>query len=172
MNDATIARIMEEMSYGLYIVGSTGSDDVDGMMADWVMQVSFRPRMLAVAFENDARTLQNLRKHGSFTVNVLSQEAHSMSVAARFAQPYFEEKIRGRGTTLTRVHHKLEDVAYRLTASGVPVLDDAMAWLECVAEQFVGVGDHTLVIGRVTDGELRHDGEPLTSRYTGWSYSG
>lgn len=172
MDDSTIARIMEQMSYGLYIIGSKGDGDVDGMLADWVMQVSFRPRLLAVAFENDAQTLRNLRAHSAFTVNVLSQEAHGMAVAGRFAQPYFDEKVRGRGTTLTRVHHKLEGVGYRLTAAGVPVLDDAMAWLACETEQFVGVGDHTLAVARVVDGELRRDAEPLTSTYTGWNYSG
>ena len=41
----------------LYIVGShdTASEN-NGMMADWVMQVSFVPRMVAVSFENDPHT--------------------------------------------------------------------------------------------------------------------
>ena len=52
------------------------------------------------------------------------------------------------------------------------ILDEAMAWLECEAEQFVPAGDHTLVIARVLDGRVLRAAEPLTSTYTGWTYSG
>ncbi|MFQ6019933.1 MAG: flavin reductase, partial [Dehalococcoidia bacterium] len=55
--DDEISRAMSEMPYGLYIIGSRAGDEVNGMMADWVMQVSFAPRLIAVAIENDARTL-------------------------------------------------------------------------------------------------------------------
>ena len=69
MTEQAVKDVMEEMAYGLYIVGSCKDDDVDGMMADWVMQVSFDPRLVALAFENDARTLQNIRANNTFTIN-------------------------------------------------------------------------------------------------------
>ena len=172
MTEQAVKDVMEEMAYGLYIVGSCKDDDVDGMMADWVMQVSFDPRLVAVALENDARTLQNIRANSTFTINFLSQEEHSMSLAGKFAQPYLDAKINGRSRTGLNVHHKLDGLGYTRTSRGVPLLDDAMAWLECEAEQFLPVGDHTLVIGRVLNGEMRRDAEPLTSTYTGWNYSG
>lgn len=171
MVNGIVKQIMDEMCYGLYIVGSKDGE-ADGMMADWVMQVSFSPRLVAVAFENDARTLANIRRHGTFSLNFLSQEAHGMAVAQKFAQPYMDEKVRGRTDTAVKVHHKLDGVAYKLTPRDTPVLDDAMAWLECEAEQFVPAGDHTLVIARIVEGELRQEAEPLTSAYTGWNYSG
>lgn len=172
MTEDVVKTVMEDMAYGLYIVGSCQGDEADGMMADWVMQVSFNPRLVAVALENDARTLQNIRANAAFTLNFLSQEQHGMSLAGKFAQPYFDAKIAGRGNTPARVHHKLEGLAHARTARGAPVLDEAMAWLECEAEQFLPMGDHTLVIGRVQDGQIRRDAEPLTSTYTGWNYSG
>lgn len=168
----TVDNVMEEMAYGLYIIGSCNGDDVDGMMADWVMQVSFSPRLVAAAFENDAQTLRNIRSNGAFTVNVLSQEPRSMSLAASFAQPFLDAKIQGRGGDAAMTHPKLANVPYTRTAAGAPVLDDAMGWLECEAEQFVPAGDHTLVIARVLAGLLRRKAEPLTSTYTGWNYSG
>jgi flavin reductase (DIM6/NTAB) family NADH-FMN oxidoreductase RutF len=167
-----IQDVMAAMPYGLYIVGSRGSDGLDGMMADWVMQVSFDPRMVAVSLENDARTLENIRATGGFSVNLLSEEEASMALAAKFAQPYYDEKVSGRGGTSTRVHHKLESVPHSVTASGVPILDRAMAWLECKAREFVPLGDHTLVVGDVRDAALLRDASPLTSTFTGWNYSG
>ena len=168
-----VARVMDQMPYGFYIIGSAVDGDVNGMMADWVMQVSFEPRLVAVSFENDARTLQNVRTSRVFTVNLLSQEEHSMELASKFAQPYYGAKVKGRaGTAATAVHHKLEGIPHTKTVNGCPVLEAAMGWLECRAEEFVPAGDHTIVIGAVLDGRLVRDGEPLTSSYTGWNYSG
>ena len=163
---------MEQMSYGLYIVGSRSGDAADGMMADWVMQVSFEPRLVALAFENDARTLENIRATRAFSINLLSQDEAGMALAAKFAQPYYDAKVGGRTVLAARVHHKLDQIPHTFGPDGSPVLDAAMAWIACEAEQFVAAGDHTLVIARVRDASMVHEGEPLTSRYTGWNYSG
>lgn len=169
----TIEEIMETMPYGLYIVGSSnGQGDRDGMMADWVMQVSFTPRLLGLALERDARTLQNIRDTGVFSVNLLPQNEPGMALAAKFAQPYYEAKIAGRGDTPVRVHHKLDHIAHTVSDRGCPVLTDAMAWIECELDRFIETGDHMLAIGRVLRGEHLREGEPLTSTFTGWNYSG
>ncbi len=166
-----IKAVMDEMPYGLYIIGSRMSDEVNAMMADWVMQVSFVPRLVAVSFENDAQTLANVRDSSVFTVNLLPQE--SMELAARFAQPYHGDKVKGRPEAeAAKLHRKLEGIPYTQSARGGPILEDAMAWLECEAEQFLPAGDHTLVIARVLDGRVLKDAEALTSTYTGWTYSG
>ena len=95
MNEDHVAKVMDEMPYGLYIIGSKADDEVNGMMADWVMQVSFNPRLVALAFENDARTLENVRSNNVFTINFLSQDHQGMELAAKFAQPYYDSKVRG-----------------------------------------------------------------------------
>lgn len=165
---------MHEMPYGLYIVGSKEPEGkVNGMMADWVMQVSFDPRLVAVSFENNSHTLANLRERPHFSVNLLAQDVESMELARAFAQPYSGAKVSGRkGEEATKVHYKLDSLAYRLTDRGCPVLDAAMAWMECEAGQFLAIGDHTLVVGRVLDGRVEREAEPLTSTFTGWTYSG
>lgn len=174
-HEQTIADVMEQFPYGLYIVGSRSPDgEPNGMMADWLMQVSFEPRMVAVAFEKDAHTLENIRADGVFTVNMLSQDAANMQIASRFAQPYYGSKVKGRsGFALTEVHHKLDGIAYRASESGCPILHGVMAWLDCRAADFIEVGDHVLVVGEVMDGALERPGdEVLTSTFTGWTYSG
>ena len=96
-----------------------------------------------------------------------------MQLAAKFAQPYYGAKVKGRvGAAAAEIHHKLEGLPYSKTASGCPVLEAAMGWLECQAEGLVPAGDHTIVIGRVLEGQLVREAEPLTSGYTGWNYSG
>ncbi len=97
----------------------------------------------------------------------------SMKLASKFAQPYEGSKVAGRkGEEARKVHHKLEGIDYSVSEHGCPLLDAGMAWLECEVEQFVPIGDHTLVVGRVVDGRIQRDAEPLTSTFTGWTYSG
>jgi flavin reductase (DIM6/NTAB) family NADH-FMN oxidoreductase RutF len=173
---------MHEMPYGLYIIGSketgdpssgSGQAQVNGMMADWVMQVSFNPRLVGVAFENDSHTLGNIREHNVFTVNLLSADPAGMELARPFAQPYSGAKVKGRkADEAEKVHYKLDGLAYRTTERGCPVLNEALGWLECEAEQLIALGDHTLVVGRVLDGGVEREGEALTSIFTGWTYSG
>jgi flavin reductase (DIM6/NTAB) family NADH-FMN oxidoreductase RutF len=167
-------RVMHEMPYGLYIVGSKEADGrVNGMMADWVMQVSFDPRLVAIAFEGNSHTLQNIRERRFFTVNLLAQDDDSMELARRFAQPFSGEKVAGRkGPERNEVNYKLEGLAYSATANGCPVLDAAMAWLECELRETHDIGDHVLVVGAVLDGAMLKEAEPMTSSYTGWTYSG
>ncbi len=170
-----IERVMHELPYGIYIIGSREEAEgkVNGMMADWVMQVSFEPRLVAVAFEGDSHTLANIRERTFFTVNLLSQDEESMELARRFAQPYSGEKVKGRrGDEAAALHYKLDGLPYDLTDNGAPVLEASMAWIECEAEEFVPVGDHILTVGRVVDGAMVREAEPLTSTYTGWTYSG
>jgi flavin reductase (DIM6/NTAB) family NADH-FMN oxidoreductase RutF len=175
LSEADIERVMDEMPYGLYIIGSIEPEDgkVNGMMADWVMQVSFNPRLIAVSFEKNSHTLGNLRANPNFTVNLLSQDRESMEMARPFAQPYSGSKVEGRTEDeAAKVHYKLDGLPYQLTDIGCPVLEGAMAWLQCEAEQFIDIGDHVLVVARVLDGRVERAAEPMTSSYTGWTYSG
>jgi flavin reductase (DIM6/NTAB) family NADH-FMN oxidoreductase RutF len=113
----------------------------------------------------------NIRESPVFSVNLLAED--SMALAAKFAQPYYGSKIRGRvPPATTDIHHKLEGVPYRLGETGCPILEDTLAWLECAVETLLPVGDHTLVVGRVLRGAVARNAEPLTSTITGWPYSG
>jgi flavin reductase (DIM6/NTAB) family NADH-FMN oxidoreductase RutF len=134
------------------------------------LQVSFQPHLLAIAFENNAQTLANIRTNSFYTLNFLSQKEASMRLAAKFAQPYLASKI--GGPRVRGVHHKLEEIEYKLTRNGAPILRQAMAWLECRAADFILTGDHTVVVGEILDGSLVRAEEPLTSTFTGWTYSG
>jgi len=175
MTDEHIQAVMHEMPYGLYIIGSKEPEDskVNGMMADWVMQVSFSPRLIALSFEKNSHTLGNVRADPHFTVNLLSQDRESMELARPFAQPYSGAKVEGRSDAeAQKVHYKLDGLPYALSHLGCPVLKGAMAWLQCEAEQFLDIGDHVIVIARVLDGRVEREAEPMTSGYTGWTYSG
>ncbi|HLF72595.1 MAG TPA: flavin reductase family protein [Dehalococcoidia bacterium] len=167
-----VHEALETFPYGLYIIGSRGSDNVNAMMADWVMQVSFAPRLVAVSLERNSTTLRNLRETGVFSVNILP--AAQRTLAVKFCQPRDASKIVGRSEKHSaHVYDKLRDVDYREgELTGCAILEAALSFLECEVHELVDVGDHTLALGRVLDGNVQHDGEPLTNRILGWQYAG
>jgi flavin reductase (DIM6/NTAB) family NADH-FMN oxidoreductase RutF len=167
-----IVDALEQMPYGLYIIGSRGTDNINGMMADWVTQVSFQPRLVAVSLERNSTTLRNLKETGYFTINMLAAEQRALAV--KFCQPRDASKIVGRSAAASAVvYDKLSDVPYQMGAqSNCPVLDDGLAYLECQVHDLVEAGDHTLALGRVLDGRVLREGEPLTQRILGWQYAG
>ena len=167
--DRPLAAAMHEMPYGVYFIGSVRDSEPSAMIADWVMQVSFRPRLLAIAFERDSYSLASITRNHALTVSLLSQDCFHL--ASRFLQPRDPTKIGGRSRR-DQLHDKLHGAAYWTTDRGCPVLDDALTWLDCEAQQFLPAGDHVLAIARVLQGGTQAQGEPLTSLNTGWTYSG
>jgi flavin reductase (DIM6/NTAB) family NADH-FMN oxidoreductase RutF len=147
---------LEQISYGLYVVGSKNGDEVNGMTANWLTQISFEPRMVALAVEAQSHTMANIRASGVFSVNLVAEA--DTKLIEQFVQPQ------------ERAGNKLGGVDFRTEQTGCPILEGAIAWLECEVAQTVMTGDHELVIGTVVNGGQNREGDPLTLRAMGWSY--
>ena len=161
---------LDMMNYGMYVVGSRGPMGMNVMAAHWLMQVSFKPRLVALSLENDARTLANVRETRVFSVNVMGEDSHEL--IASFLQPANPGKVRGRHAIGPGTIDKLAGVPHKLMATGCPILKDALAWYECEVEGGIPTGDHTLVVARITDGGQINHGRPLRDDDLGWTYSG
>lgn len=168
-----VERAMLAMSYGVQVIGSRDAEGAfNAMLADWVMQVSFKPRLVAASIENDARTLRYIRATKVFSVNLL-HEKDGVEIARKVVMPAEGRKVKGRSEEAAAVvHHKLEGLRYHLSESGVPILQDALGWFTCEVETFLPTGDHTIVVGRVTDGGILRSGDMLIERDLGWEYAG
>ena len=107
--DDDLKEALHELPYGMYVIGSSDGATPNAMIADWVMQVSFNPRLISVSYELDSSTLARIRKHKFFTVNLLNQENNGMALAAKFVQPTDSTKIKGRqGAGPAQKMNKLE----------------------------------------------------------------
>ncbi len=167
-DDSRIA--LDMMNYGMYVVGSRGPAGLNVMAAHWLMQISFKPRMVALALENDARTLANIRESRVFSVNVMGED--SMELIASFLQPQLPTKVQGRHNGRVAPLNKLDGVPHATMTAGCPILQAALAWFECEVEGGLPTGDHTLIVARITDGGQINAGRPLRDDDLGWTYSG
>lgn len=117
----------------------TASDEFGhllGLTVSSCTSVSLDPPLLLVCILNRSPLLGPLRAGACFTVHLLS--AQQEEVAKHFA---------------TRMIDKFEDLdlRFRITSSGCPRLDGALAALECSTQDLFPGGDHTIVVGRVID---------------------
>lgn len=115
-----------------------------GLTANSVTSVSLEPPLVLVCLSDSSASLEVIRGTGGFAINLLG--ASDAELAARFAHK--EAAVRFQG------------VALRPEGSQVPVLEAAIAWLECRVHQTFPAGDHVVVVGAVTAVEAG-DGDPL-----------
>ena len=141
---AHFRSVMGNFATGVTVVTAAGPEGPVGMTANAVCSLSLEPLLLLVCFANGARTLRVVRDTERFGVTVL--EAGQEDLARRFASKLPEaEKFAG-------VPHAVHD--------GIPVLEDALAWVGCTLDRLIPGGDHTIGIGAVESAEAG-GGTPL-----------
>jgi flavin reductase (DIM6/NTAB) family NADH-FMN oxidoreductase RutF len=132
-------RVLWAMPYGLYVLGTRAGDRRNGMTINWVTQVSFDPKLIAVSVEKEAFTHELLAEGGVFALSLIDRE--DRAVVRKFTKPV-EVDTEAR---------TLNGFAYHDGLSGAPVLDQAAAFVDCAVRQQVDVGGHTLFLGEVVD---------------------
>jgi flavin reductase (DIM6/NTAB) family NADH-FMN oxidoreductase RutF len=114
-----------------------------GLTASAFTSVSLDPPLVLVCVDHAATAYPDLQTHGRFAVNLLGKSQEHL--ARRFA-------LSGGD--------KFAGVACRPGRTGLPVLDDVVAVLECrIVHRYEG-GDHTIFVGQVEDVAV-HGGSPL-----------
>jgi len=129
-------RTVGRYATGVTVI-TTVIDDVDhAMTSNSFTSVSLDPLLVLFCVERESRFHEAVTASGIWGVSVLARTARRH--AAWFAT---------RGRPLIG---QFDAVEYHRGESGVPLLADAIAWLECQTLQQVPAGDHTVLIGEVT----------------------
>ena len=133
-------RVLWTMPSGLYVLGSTDKGERrNGMTMNWATQVSFAPKMLAVGIELGAFTHELVSEGRVFSLNLIDRE--DRAIVRKFTKP----------VDVDLAEHTLNDVPFHDGVSGAPILDQAVAYLDCEVRESVSVGDHTLFLGEIVD---------------------
>lgn len=138
-------RILGHWASGVAIVTTrTAEGRACGLTANAFTSLSLDPLMVLVCIEKNADTHDCVEQSGTFAVNILRSDCETL--ARRFAA--------------WEVERKFEGLAHHAEQTGSPVLDDALAWVDCrLVAQHDG-GDHTIFVGEVLAGDAK-EGTPL-----------
>jgi len=145
LESAEFRRILGHWVTGVSIVTAHPAGRAPcGLTANSFCSVSLEPPLVLVCVEGVADTHDCIVAAGAFCVNVLDSE-HEV-LARRFADQDVAEKFRA--------------LAYRTEQTGAPVLEDALAWVDCRVFASYPAGDHTIFVGLVLAGDAR-GGTPI-----------
>ena len=129
---------------GLTVITSATADGPAGFTCQSFAALSLEPALVTFSPARTSSTWPALRRAGSFTVNILPAEHQHL--AGQFARSG-ADKFAGVGHTESPL--------------GNPVLDDALAWIDCELHAEYDGGDHTIVVAAVRHLSARHNAAPL-----------
>lgn len=149
----SIVELFRCLTHGVYVIGVQDQGRYNAFTAAWLTQVSFDPLLVALSVNPKHTSWPMLKNSGGFAVNILDHE--QLHLAAHFGNPSTEID-------------KLQALPWKNSPGGFPILDEALAWLECRYRHECPGGDHVLIVAEVVAGQvLRSDTRPLTYRDTG-----
>lgn len=144
---ASYRKVIGTFATGVTVVTSDVGGRLHGFTANAVTSVSLEPLLLLVCVDKQAHAHGELAKASAFAVNILSDRQRELSILfAKSAEPAVGE---------------LRGVEFRRGVTGAPLLDGALACLECEPFSALEGGDHTIYLGRVVEAEILSDAAPL-----------
>ncbi|MDT0507611.1 flavin reductase family protein [Novosphingobium sp. MMS21-SN21R] len=130
---------------GVCVITSVDGDGRrHGLVVGSFSSISLDPPLVGFFPDKRSSTWPSIALTGRFCVNVLG--ADQLDLCKRFA---------------ARADDKFAELAHGHSPSGLPVLDDAIAWIDCRIERVEDIGDHLLVVGEVEALARREEGTPL-----------
>ncbi len=138
-----------KLSYGLYVVGvKNDTSDFGGCIVDALAQISSgEPERIAVSCMKDNNTPAKIRENGEFTVSVLGANVDPFIISC------FGFQSSRDVDKWSLVSHSFKD--------GLPVVDNAVAYMRCKVESVNEYDTHVLFIATVEDAWNGVDDEPL-----------
>ncbi|MCC5621712.1 diflavin flavoprotein [Nostoc sp. CHAB 5715] len=138
---ADLDKALGRLSGGLYIITAKKSDVSSAMLASWVAQASFKPLGFSIAVAKD-RAIESLMQVGDrFVLNVL-EEGNFQPLMKHFLKRFAPGADR------------FEGVRTQAAENGAPILNDALAYMECEVVSRMDCGDHWAVYSTVYAGRV------------------
>jgi flavin reductase (DIM6/NTAB) family NADH-FMN oxidoreductase RutF len=132
---------MRHLAGGVSVITVGRGKDITGMTVTSVSSLSVDPPTLIVSINRESSSWPLLKRHGFFGVNILT--ADQLDIAERFTG---KDGLKGAD--------RFAGAEWITCASGVPLLADALAAVDCEVEDIVERHSHAIVIGRVLDMQL------------------
>jgi len=127
--------VMSKFATGVTVVTTRSGNDIHGLTVNAFCSVSLEPMLALVCIDKTSTAHVLLEKSKNFAVNILS--ADQEDIARRFATDQLSATERFRG------------ISHRREATGAPVFDHSLGFLDCEVVASYPTGDHTIFVGRV-----------------------
>lgn len=145
-------KAFRSLSYGVYVISSLDNGRCTGCIANSVMQITSSPATIAVSMNHDNFTNSCIAESGLFSVSILAENSDP-GLIGRFG---FQS---GKDT------FKFAGVDFKLTESGLPVVNDACGYICCKVIDKMETSTHTVFLGEVIDADVLKNEPAMTYAY-------
>jgi flavin reductase (DIM6/NTAB) family NADH-FMN oxidoreductase RutF len=129
---------MRQLTGGVSVITAGKGRDISGMTVTSVSSLSVEPASLIVSLNRESSSWPLVKRYGFFGVSILTSD--QIDIAERFT---------GKGGL--KGADRFTGAQWITRASGVPLLDGALAAIDCEVEDVIERYSHAIVIGRVLD---------------------
>jgi Kef-type K+ transport system membrane component KefB/flavin reductase (DIM6/NTAB) family NADH-FMN oxidoreductase RutF len=142
---ALLRNVCGHFATGVTVITAGSGDRADGTTVNSFTSVSLSPPLVLFCLHKDSRLRPVIDEFGTFVVNFLTRPQERIAWA-----------FSGKQTAV------MQDVPHRLSAGGLPILTDALAFLGCRVVNEMDGGDHSIYLGYVEELDvLQRTREPL-----------
>ena len=144
MDKRHFRSVLGKFATGVTIVTTIENQHPKGITANSFTSVSLEPPLVLFCLGKDSTNFQAFNEANFFAVNILSNEQTELS--NRFAA-YDGDRFDG--------------VNWKNWETGAPILDDAIAAIDCSRKELIDAGDHIIILGEVLREEKLSERGPL-----------
>jgi len=128
--------------YGIYVLTAEAGDGrIAAATVNWVTQASFSPPLIALGVKADSLAHELAKSEKRFALNILG------SGQGELAYTFFK--------SVAREGNSIGGHAFSPGHTGVPVLDETTAVVECTLVDIVEGGDHSVFVAEVVEADVK-----------------
>ncbi|MFN7804212.1 MAG: flavin reductase family protein [Planctomycetaceae bacterium] len=137
-------KIMGQFATGVTVVTTGEGAARTGLTVSSFTSLSLDPPLILVAIDNRSTSREDIRRNGSFAVNILSVDQEEAS--RKFATPGPKD---------------FSAFAWKTAVTGAPILEGSLAWVDCRLHSVLPGGDHEIFVGEIVAGDTSEQQTPL-----------
>lgn len=144
-NQELFKKVLGNYPTGVTIVTTTTkSGEPVGLTVNSFASVSLDPLMVLWSIDHGVSTLKEFTEGGKFAIHVLAEDQAELCKT-------FASKNVDRFSTCN----------WTMSSNGLPIIEGAFGVLECKTFKAIEAGDHTVLIGEVTDLTVKEEKDPM-----------
>lgn len=149
-------QVMGQFLTGVTVVTAHSEEGLAGLTVNSFTSVSLDPPLVLICVDLRSKVLRSIRESRAFAVNILTSKQEDLS--------------RCFATSSEERYEHFCHASYHVAATGSPILDDVLAFIDTrIVAEYPG-GDHVIFLGQVvamgTSGQVEFDDEVDKSHCT------
>jgi flavin reductase (DIM6/NTAB) family NADH-FMN oxidoreductase RutF len=143
IDEGRFRELLSHFASGVTVVTTGVGDELSGMTVASFASLSLHPPLVVICIEKGVKTHDAIVRAGRFGVSILG--ASQADISNRFA---------------SKAEDKFEGIRIRRAPQGSPLIEGAIATMECTVTAQLPGGDHSIFVGEIADATTA-PGNPL-----------